>query len=89
MTLTLEVTGDLERNLEFEAAELGIPVEEYALQLLAGGRFELPPGKMPRSGAELVAYWERAGVIGSRPDITDPETYAREMRETADRHSRG
>jgi hypothetical protein len=87
MTLTLEVSGELERNLEFEAAELGIPVEEYAMRLLAGNRFELPPDRMPRTGAELVAYWERAGVIGSRPDITDPEAYAREMREAADRRS--
>lgn len=88
MTLMLEVSGDLERNLEFEAAELGIPVEEYAMRLLGGNRFELPPEKMPRNGAELVAYWERAGVIGSRPDITDPEAYVREMRAAADRRSR-
>jgi len=36
---------------------------------------------MPKNGAELVAYWEREGVIGMRADITDSQAYARQLRE--------
>ncbi|HEX8246177.1 MAG TPA: hypothetical protein VF541_21885 [Longimicrobium sp.] len=88
MTLTLDVPTDLQHELEIEAAELGLPLEEYAVRVLAGARFVLPPGQMPKTGADLVEYWERVGVIGSRPDITDPVAYARAMRSAAERRSR-
>jgi hypothetical protein len=39
----------------------------------------------PTNGAEVVAYWERHGVLGSRPDITDSQAYARELRRQAER----
>lgn len=38
----------------------------------------------PRNGAELVAYWQREGVINSRPDITDSQAYARQLRHEAE-----
>jgi hypothetical protein len=38
----------------------------------------------PRTGAELVAYWEREGIIGSRPDITDPVAHSRRVRAAAE-----
>jgi hypothetical protein len=88
VTLTLDLPTELERELEFEATELGLPLEEYALRVLAGNRFVLPPDRMPRTGAELVAYWERAGVIGYRPEITDPVAHARATRASAERRSR-
>lgn len=37
------------------------------------------------NGTDLVAYWEREGVIGSRPDITDSLEYARALRRKAER----
>jgi hypothetical protein len=39
----------------------------------------------PTNGAELVAYWERHGLIGSRPDIKDSLEYVQEMRRKAER----
>lgn len=39
----------------------------------------------PTNGAELVAYWERHGLIGTRPDITDSVEYVQEMRRKAER----
>lgn len=42
----------------------------------------------PTNGAELVAYWERHGLIGTRPDIEDSLEYAREMRRKAERRDR-
>jgi hypothetical protein len=42
----------------------------------------------PTNGAELVAYWERHGLIGTRPDITDSLEHAREIRRKAERRDR-
>jgi hypothetical protein len=39
----------------------------------------------PTNGAELVAYWERHGLIGTRPDIKDSLEHAREIRRKAER----
>jgi hypothetical protein len=52
-------------------------------ELLAGQWPEDEP--RPTNGAELVAYWERHGLIGSRPDIKDSLAYAQEMRRKAER----
>ena len=84
MTITLDLPGDLERMLEAEAARLGLPVAEYAVRILVESR---PSHDHPEiaTGAELVAYWEREGVVGSRPDITDPVAHARRIRAEAER----
>ncbi|WP_197064792.1 NfeD family protein [Leptolyngbya sp. KIOST-1] len=39
---------------------------------------------LPKTGAELVAYWEKVGVINSRPDIDDSQEYARRLRDQAE-----
>ena len=59
----------------------GISLAQYALQLENKRRAK----QTPRTGAELVAYWRRAGVIGSRPDIVDSSAHARELRRQAER----
>ncbi len=84
MTLTLEVPQDLEAKLAREAARWGESIEQYVLRRLSALRAEAP-GKVPKTGAELVRYWEREGVIGSRPDIEDGPTYARQIRRQASR----
>ena len=38
--------------------------------------------------AEIVAYWERYGLIGTRPDITDSLEDARQLRRKAERRDR-
>ncbi len=43
---------------------------------------------MPTSGAELVAYWKKKGVIGTRPDITDSVAHARALRRQAETRQR-
>ena len=40
--------------------------------------------RLPINGAELVEYWKRIGVFGSRPDITDSVEYARQLRRDAE-----
>lgn len=82
MTLTLELPGDLERELASEAERLGLSLDEYAVQVLATHGTS---GGAPRNGAELVAFWEAQGVIGARPDLPDSPEYARQLRAEAER----
>lgn len=77
MTLTLDLPETLERKLLAEASRRRIPLEEYALRVLAG---EDAGEQVPKSGAELVEYWRREGLIGSRPDILDSAAHARQIR---------
>ncbi len=86
MTLTLELPHDLERKLSAEARRLGLPLEKVALRHLHEAPAAAETG--PRDGAELVAYWRREGVIGSRPDIEDSQAHAREIRRQAERRAR-
>jgi hypothetical protein len=85
MTITLELPEELERELAVEAERLGLPLPEYVVRVLSKER---GAGEMPKTGAELVAYWQREGLVGTRPDITDSQAYARELREEAQRRSR-
>jgi hypothetical protein len=70
MALTLDLPKSLEAELHQEAKAVGLSLPEYALRLL----FARPPIKtLPQNGRELVAYWQTAGVIGTRPEITDSQ----------------
>lgn len=81
MTITLDLPTDLERELAQEAERLGLPLAEYAIRVLAGGRTPHSGASTPLTGAELVEYWTREGILGSRADIGDPISFARELRE--------
>jgi hypothetical protein len=85
MSLTLDLPKDLESELAAEAARLGLSLSEYALRLLASGR---TLGNPPKTGAELVAYWQQEGLVGTRPDIPDSQQHARTLREQAERRPR-
>ncbi len=50
-----------------EASRLNLTLSEYILRILSVRQVLANP---PKTGAELVAYWESEGVINSRPDIT-------------------
>ena len=88
MTIMLDLPKDLERELSSEAARLGLPLAAYAVRVLAGHRLASPETGTPRTGAELVAYWERAGVLGTRTDVDDPAAYARALRDRAEHRNR-
>lgn len=81
MTLTIDLPPDLARELATEAGKLGIPLSEYALRLLYS-RESIE--KKPETGDELVAYWQEAGLIGSRKEIDDSQSYARQIRTQAE-----
>lgn len=91
MTLTLELTPEQEQRIEAEARRRNLDAASYAKALLF--EEEAPEQKSQAaeeqwSGADLVAYWEREGVIGSRPDITDSLEHARAIRRKAERRIR-
>jgi hypothetical protein len=86
MTLTLNLSPELENALSTEASRLSLSLPEYVLHLLSERQTLNTP---PQTGEELVAYWQREGLIGSRLDITDSQAYSRQLRhdtETRERH---
>jgi hypothetical protein len=85
MSLVLDLPPELESELVAEAARLRLPLAEYALRLLAGGRIHQPK---PSNGAELLAYGRDEGLVGTRPDIADPIEYARILRQQAEKRTR-
>ncbi|MGA9774113.1 MAG: hypothetical protein WBV94_34095 [Blastocatellia bacterium] len=85
MSITLDLPQELESELSAEAAQLGISLPEYVLRLLATG-FVI--GKKPQTGAELVQYWQDEGLTGTRPDIADSQTHARQIRQRTERRAR-
>jgi hypothetical protein len=81
MTIVLDVPTDLEHDLETEAARLGLSLSDYVLHLL----WERHIAKSsPKTGADVVRYWGDIGVVGSRPDVTDSQQHARQIREEAE-----
>jgi len=85
MNITLELPTELENELAIEASQLKLPLAEYILRVLSFRPFLQNP---PKTGLELVAYWESVGVVGSRPEITDSQEYARKLRNQAENRER-
>lgn len=85
MSLTLDLPTDLASALETEAADHRLPLAEYVLRLLVDGRGAKPK---PRTGAELVEYWKREGLVGTRSEITDSAEHARSLRGESQRRTR-
>ena len=85
MSLVLDLPPELEAELAAEAARIGLPLPEYALRLLAGG---CGPNPTVRNGVELLAYWNREGLVGTRPEIADSPAHAHSLREQAQRRAR-
>ena len=82
MTLTIEVPELLESDLVAGAEDAGLPLADFALRLMAMSL--IPDRPKPSTGAELVDYWRREGLIGTHPEITDSQAYARALRARAE-----
>jgi hypothetical protein len=82
MSITLDIPKTLEQVLSAEATQIGVSLPEYIVQL-----FSLRPAlnPQPKTGSDLVAYWQNAGVVGTRPDIKDSSQYARQIRAKAEK----
>ncbi|MGF1933056.1 MAG: hypothetical protein RM347_001470 [Nostoc sp. ChiQUE02] len=85
MSINLDLPPELENELFTEASRLNLPLSEYILRILSVRQVLANP---PKTGAELVAYWQSEGVINSRPDITDSQAYARKLRYDAQTRER-
>ncbi|MCC5658609.1 hypothetical protein LC608_16755 [Nostoc sp. XA010] len=85
MSINLDLPPELENELFTEASRLNLPLSEYILRILSLRQVLANP---PKTGAELVAYWQSEGVINSRPDITDSQAYARKLRHEAQTRER-
>ncbi len=85
MSIVLDLPPELETELAAEAGRLGLPLPDYALQLLKAGRLL---DSKPTTGEELVSYWQSAGLLGTRTDITDVASHARNLREQAEKRIR-
>ena len=85
MNVSIELPSDLENELSAEASQLKLPRSEYILRVLSFRPFLQNP---PKTGVELVAYWESIGVINSRPDITDSQEHARRLRDQTEHRER-
>lgn len=81
MNINLELSEDLKLELASEAALLNLSLDEYIVHVLNARSFLQ---SQPRTGAQLVAYWENVGVLNSRTEITDSQEYARELRQQAE-----
>jgi len=82
MSVTLDLPEELESDLSTEAARLGLSLSEYILRLLATSRTAM---RTLETGAELIEYWQSEKLIGTRPDITDSQTHARQIRNRVER----
>ena len=84
MSITLDIPEELETELANEAQRLGLSLSDYALLLLSNSPTLT---QTPKTGAELVAYWNDHGLVGTRTDITDSQAHARLLREQAERRT--
>jgi hypothetical protein len=83
MILTLDVPKEVEDGLTAEAVRQGVPIEEYALRLLSMAT----RNRTPKTGAELVEYWRKENLIGTRTDIVDSQQHARTLRQSMERRN--
>ena len=90
MTLTLDLSPELENLLQEEAARRGLPVQVYALRALTSGiRMEATvpsENRLPTTGAEALLYWKREGVLGLFADRPATPEFAQELRRQAEMH---
>ncbi|MBI1900920.1 MAG: hypothetical protein HYS13_07385 [Planctomycetia bacterium] len=83
MSVLINLPSNVEQQFAAEANKLGVPLADYIVDLLVR-----KAGSKPMTGAEIVEFWKKEGLIGYRSDITDSQQHARELRRQAERRSR-
>jgi hypothetical protein len=89
VVLEVELTPEIERELSRAAADEGLPLADYALKVL---RCQAQQNRPKRTPAELVAEWEREGVLGiwaDHPGIGDSSEFAAQLRAQAENRVHG
>lgn len=85
MSIVLDLPQDLEAKLSAEASRAGLPLPQYVLAILSRGEQAI---QNVESGLDLLGYWQQNNVIGTRPDISDSESHARNLRSEAEERDR-
>lgn len=80
MTLVLNLPAELESRLRESAVAYGLSLQDYTLRLLSEAHLD---STQRMSGEEIIAFWHKEGVIGSRNDISDSQAHSRQLRERA------
>lgn len=80
MSITLELPKRMETELTARAARLGLPVQEYVQRVLVADKTS--PTCLAK-GSQLVSYWRKEGLIGTRKDIHSSLVHARKLRKQA------
>lgn len=80
MTITLDLPQELESALSIKANQFGVSFQEYLLHVL----YSSLVGNKLKTGAELVECWQDEDLIGARPDISDSQAHARQIRDQAE-----
>ncbi len=85
MSIRLDLPKELERELTTEATQMGVSLAEYVLRLLST-RSSVEAA--PATGAELIAYWQSEGLLGTRSRTTDSQALARQLRHKVEKRIR-
>jgi hypothetical protein len=86
MSITLTLPSELENQLMTEATQVGLSLAQYIQQRLS---IRKTAESQPRTGLELVAYWQTEGLFGSRPEISDSQCHARTLRAQVENRTDG
>lgn len=81
MTINLDLPQELEQELSSEAEKINLSLSDYILSILSTRQLLNNP---PKTGSELVNYWQKEGLINSRLDIQNSQEYARKIRHEAE-----
>lgn len=94
MTHTVDLPPDMEARLQAEAGRRQMPIDECLQTLVA---HSLPEPAVPgdfqaqfKTGADVVAYWRREGIIGmwaDREDMKDSVEYVNRLRHSIEEQS--
>jgi hypothetical protein len=89
MSIVVNLPADVEKSLAAEAASVGMTISDFVARRLLQATTAISHQTSTRrlTGAALVQRWRELGLIGYRPDITDPEAHARRIRDIAQRRS--
>lgn len=83
MSITLDIPQELEHKLLKKARSRGVTLSEYVVQILTSET--VTSNVAIKTGTDLVAYWQNHNLIGTRPDISDSQNHARDIRARAEK----
>ena len=81
MEINLEIPNELKQELSQEASQINLSLSDYILHLLSARKVS---NETQKTGKDLIAYWQKEGLINCRSDIKNSQEYARKIRYEAE-----